>query len=345
MTAGTPRFCIDRVLKRDLIVEAEPDFFTSEVLPVRMAVEVAKAWEPGTVLKVAFMDGHPEVQARVEEVASEWNEHANISFDFGNHGDADIRITFDLPGSWSYIGIDAHSTAADRPTMNYGWLEPGLADTEYQRVVLHEFGHALGVIHEHQNPAVGIPWDHQAVYAHYEGPPNFWDRKTVDLNLFQKYSADRTNNTEFDPNSIMLYPVPKELTDGDFEVGWNNVLSDLDQSFIGVIYPPEPPAPNRLPTDGTRVFAAIGSHGEENDYWFEVTEPGQYVVETHGETNVVMALANAEDPKETIARDNDSGRDRNARVVIRLDPGRYQVRVWHYWPRRTGAYEISVERA
>ena len=37
--------------------------------------------------------------------------------------------------------------------MNYGWLEPDTELREYQRVVRHEFGHALGMIHEHQNPA------------------------------------------------------------------------------------------------------------------------------------------------------------------------------------------------
>jgi len=38
------------------------------------------------------------------------------------------------------------------PTMNYGWLKDDTDDVEYRRVVIHEFGHALGAIHEHQNP-------------------------------------------------------------------------------------------------------------------------------------------------------------------------------------------------
>jgi hypothetical protein len=345
MSAHQPRFCIDRVLKKDLVLMASPELTMHAEMPVRMAVETAKAWEPGTELKVVFLDGHPEVQARVEEVASQWPQHANLSLDFGNHPEADIRISFELPGSWSYLGLDAHSIAPDRPTMNYGWLEPGLADADYLRVVLHEFGHALGAIHEHQNPAVGIPWDREAVYAHYAGPPNLWDKDTVDVNIFQKYSADRTQHTEFDPHSIMLYPVPNELTVGEFEVGWNSSLSDLDREFIGVLYPAEPPDPSRLPTDGTRVAGDIGAHGEEDTYWFQVTERGRYVVETHGDADVVMALFGPDDPRERIARDDDSGRDRNAEIDMPLEPGRYQLRVWHYWPRKTGSYEISVGRS
>ena len=347
MSPKGPRLCIDRVLKKDLaLIRSRPDLAPdADLLPVRMAVETAKAWEPGTVLKVSFLDGHPEVQTRVEEVALQWSQHANISLDFGNHADADIRISFELAGSWSYLGLDAHSIASDQPTMNYGWLEPGLADVEYQRVVLHEFGHALGAIHEHQNPAVGIPWDREAVYRHYEGPPNFWDRATIDLNIFRKYSADRTQHTEFDPDSIMLYPVPNELTEGDFEVGWNSSLSELDREFIGVLYPSEPPDPNRLPTDGTPVSGTIGSHGEEDIYWFTVTERGRFVIETHGEGDLVMALFGPDDPQERIARDDDSGRDLNAKIVMVLEPGQYQVRVWHYWPRKTGDYRISVRRS
>ena len=81
--------------------------------------------------------------------------------------DAQIRISFKEEGSWSYLGKDALQIAAGKPTMNYGWLTPDSQDQEYSRVVLHEFGHALGAIHEHQAPGVTIPWDKTAVYAYY----------------------------------------------------------------------------------------------------------------------------------------------------------------------------------
>jgi hypothetical protein len=38
--------------------------------------------------------------------------------------------------------------------------------------VIHEFGHALGLIHEHQNPSGGIQWNKPVVCRYYEGPPN-----------------------------------------------------------------------------------------------------------------------------------------------------------------------------
>jgi hypothetical protein len=44
---------------------------------------------------------------------------------------------------------------------------------------------------------------------------------------------------EHDPKSIMQYPVSNELTTGDFEIGWNTELSEMDKNFIAEMYPKE----------------------------------------------------------------------------------------------------------
>jgi len=127
---------------------------------------------------------------------------------------------------------------ASQPTMNFGWLRSNTPNDEVRRVVLHEFGHALGLVHEHQNPAVAIPWNKAAVYQYYQGPPNQWSQEQVDLNIFEVYGKGLTKYTRFDRNSIMLYPIPAELTTGGYQVGWNNELSYWDKLFIRKCYPP-----------------------------------------------------------------------------------------------------------
>ena len=63
----------------------------------------------------------------------------------------------------------------------------------------------------------------------------------------------------------MLYPVPNEFTIGDYEVGWNRVLSEDDKEFIGRMYPK--PA-NELIVDAPPRESAISRYGEIDTYTF-----------------------------------------------------------------------------
>jgi hypothetical protein len=208
--------------------------------PFEMAVVRSKLWRPGRTLKISFLDGDPAVQRKVIAKAKRWMLHANINFDFGTHPDAEIRISFAQQGSWSAIGTDAlvrEFFAPNEPTMNYGWLTPTTPNNELTRVVLHEFGHALGCIHEHQNPAGGIQWNKAVVYQELSGPPNNWSRATIDHNIFEAYAHDQTQFTAVDAKSIMMYPIPKRWTLNGFEAGNNQTLSAKDRLFIRSRYP------------------------------------------------------------------------------------------------------------
>jgi len=227
--------CFDRYLPNESPYELAQPGVPKER---RAAALRNKFWEPvGRTLRVRFLDGEPAVQQKVARFAQEWSQVANLCFDFGNHPTAEIRISFQLPGSWSFIGNDALGVPAHEPTMNFGWLSPATPNDEVRQVVLHEFGHALGLIHEHQNPAAAIPWNRAAVTDYYSGPPNQWTPEQAEVNLFQTYDAKLTQHSAFDPQSIMLYPIPEEFTEGGFSVGWNATLSALDRAFVAAWYP------------------------------------------------------------------------------------------------------------
>lgn len=181
------------------------------------------------------------MQERVKQAALEWTAPgmANLTLDFRkNTTNTQIRISFKYAGSWSTIGTTCSQvTDKTQPTMNFGWLTEASSDEEVKSVVLHEFGHALGLTHEHQNPAGGIKWNRDQVIADLSGPPNNWDPDTIEFNMFRTYEKAETNFTKLDASSIMMYPIPESWTTDGFSVGENKTLSATDKTFIRQEYP------------------------------------------------------------------------------------------------------------
>lgn len=208
----------------------------------RMAVINSKKWPRGTKLRCRFLDGSAKMRKKVEAVAHRWEKYCDIRFKFVITGPAEIRISFYADdGSWSAVGRDALNRGyfpAHQPTMNYGWLRDGTDDAEYSRVVLHEFGHALGCIHEHQSPKFTRKWDTAAVMKYFQGPPNYWSPADIKYNVLQKYSPAGISATRFDPKSIMLYEFDASLfADGLGPTNTNSALSAVDIKMITSMYP------------------------------------------------------------------------------------------------------------
>ncbi|KFA60174.1 hypothetical protein S40285_09749, partial [Stachybotrys chlorohalonatus IBT 40285] len=171
--------------------------------------------------------------------APEWTQCANIKFKFVDSGDKDIFISFDPSGgSYSYLGTDCIAVIArGESSMNLGWIDDNRDDDELRQVILHEFGHALGAVHEHESPMAKIPWNKKKVYEALGGPPNNWPPTVVDANMFNLYTLDETPATDFDGESIMLYYFPPEWTTNGKGTSFNTKLSNDDKAYTKFCYP------------------------------------------------------------------------------------------------------------
>ena len=334
-----PKMCFDKILPRDM---NRPHRSFAPGDPMRAIIVIRKMWPNGSTLRVRFMEGTDEQKALARTQAGWWQEFANLRFDFNDDPDAEIRIAFDpRDGAWSYVGTDCLNIPKDQPTMNLGFQDGGTS--------AHEFGHAIGLGHEHQNPEGGIEWNEDVVIRDLAGPPNYWTAEQTRHNVIEKYSRDQVNGTAFDPDSIMLYAFPGTWTHSGIGTHANDDLSELDKAFIAgaLAYPKDRvPVPVELPViDTTGVAANIGQPGEEDMFKFTAARADRYTIETGGQTDVVMKLFGPDSQTALIAEDDDGGQGRNSKIVADLAPGVYFVQIRHYnTTSGTGNYTVSVTR-
>ena len=235
---------------------AQPVQATGQPRPSDLAAPVRTLWPNGQVFKVWFLNGtdYQDHVALIKATVPEWERYANVSFTFPEQWDEEsppeVRILFANDGYWSYLGLDVRTMGErdtkpnpENPTMS---LYPDNLSSEYRKVsyrgtVLHEFGHTLGFMHEHQRPDGGlkIPYDMSKIYDWYKENVD-WDVQTVNQQVlnFEAYRGQQIAANAFDTKSIMMYSISSAiLLPGTPPIPRNNVLSDGDKEFVARLYP------------------------------------------------------------------------------------------------------------
>ena len=256
----------------------------------RAAFLKGKNWKNGSTIKIAFIkdsftfnnqiiknSGYTPDKAKwVQKIVEKYLlPNINLSFTWDvDIQNSDVRISF-VPemGAFSELGTDALTVPKDQTTLNLGWLDndTDYDDIDYKNtgvVVVHEFGHLLGMIHEHQRGDSDkmLEWNKPVVYKALGAPPNSWDKETVDSQVFTKYSVDSFNGSKFDRYSVMEYYFQDNFFINSPDLKHTKYLSNLDICWINKTYPGKP-LPKGLNTDcsGTNPYGGSTELGSGND--------------------------------------------------------------------------------
>jgi hypothetical protein len=276
------------------------------VVPFHIIVPTLNRWTPGSTVRVAFLGGDPALYAKIEDAASEWTKpgFANLHFQFkgadGKYNQwspsdtdykAEIRVAFasgDAGGYWSNVGTDSTIQSVSGPgqvSLNLDSFDQQLPP-DWRAITMHEFGHAIGFQHEHQNPAGGcdfrfeddpgyVPttdgtgWyandDHNrrpGLYTYLGGKANYWPKSKVDFNLRAIPVSSAFLVGSFDKTSIMKYFFGAFMfVAGDqspcFTPSENLVISDQDKAGAHEAYSDSPAAVASAITQKKQVFNEI----------------------------------------------------------------------------------------
>jgi len=237
------------------------------------------AWKKQRVITVAFNGGSAPLYQLIEQTANEWTAlGGQLSFSFKDSAGryrqwspsdtspaANIRIGFDGSGYWSALGVLARNAETGESTMNYtGFpadLRPyynGANAAEWRKsyehtTILHEFGHALGLSHEHFNPTCQADLKMEEIIAYLKGPPNDWSDEQARFNMDAAYyvkilaaqagplESRLVTSDKTDQRSAMLYLFETTYYKkgdqspckpvGDQGQDWVTKLSEGDKSF------------------------------------------------------------------------------------------------------------------
>ncbi|WP_322616041.1 peptidase M12 [Pseudomonas sp. BIC9C] len=212
----------------------------------RSVGEHTKYWSLGKTLKILVYRYNEHSFEAVKNGANKWKPYINLNFDFVEIdedeiynseeflGDIRVECTPQYNGTGgSKLGTDSITGSPHTPSMLLG---TEFSSTYFEFTVIHEFGHALGLNHEHQHPDAGIPWDREKAYAHFAATAGF-SRAVVDANVFPLERVPGRTYTPYDRQSVMHYKVLNELTVGDWHQPQNSQISEGDIAAMRKIYP------------------------------------------------------------------------------------------------------------
>jgi hypothetical protein len=110
-------------------------------------------------------------------------------------------------------------------------------DSEFHRVIRHETGHTLGFPHEHMRKELVQKIDRKKAIKFFGLTQGWTEQEVIQQVLTPIEESSILGTAHSDPNSIMCYQIPGNLTkDGNPIPGGEDIDAD-DFAFAASVYP------------------------------------------------------------------------------------------------------------
>jgi hypothetical protein len=337
-------------------------------------------WPLGYTLKVAFRGGDTATQDRVMAHARRWSQYGDLDFVAVaarmTPGAYDVLVGFDQPGYWSMIGSGSRQVPPGESTLNLQGFDSGqMPESEWTRVVCHEFGHACGNLHEQQRGEVISRLNPAAVIAEF-GRTQGWSEQEIRDQILTPFDPAAVVEGPEDDYSIMMYSFSPSLTyDGKGIVGGKDI-TEYDKLLFSKVYPgrwvpgttppPVPPPvgptlpPSVPPTPavnpglpevqvgGKAALGHVPGLMRPAEFWLAVAEAQTLLVQVAVDGSHWLRRP----PTVDIIPAGGTGGARLAvqygspasAALARVEPGAYTVRVWDPNPLHAGIVYLKATR-
>jgi hypothetical protein len=209
---------IQRVLQGNWKVET--DYRTNEeiAIPTSRAVGLQDVYYKGGDRFTIEIHGPPKFKRDVKHVLeTKVFPHVNLKFEFVEQ---DGNCVID--NKWAGGGV-AFNGGERNPTVKLS--------NSSQFLIIHEFAHALGMLHEMQNPNVDLQWIIPALEMKYSsGNINIYSQ------IINPVNTKQIKALPFDQNSVMIYPLPANTNVQNVQMKPADEFTDYDKKWLEMTY-------------------------------------------------------------------------------------------------------------